>query len=451
MKKLLDNENGVSLRSINSLMTTVSIVISLMLVTATFLSSLMFRRMSVSSEDYMIWLDDASQLMNASDYLTQEVQCYTVTLERSHLDNYFYEANENRRREAALDAIPEDQRNTPAYSDLLKAMDNSLHLMEREYYAMALICNAVGADLNAYPQEIRDVKIAAEDLALSRQEKIQKAQTMVHDKEYYIEKENIRAEMNACIEDISTTTRNTQAESLDLLEKQLGVVRILIAIYTLGIMLTFFLTSKLGILPILKGVEKIDKDAPIPEIGAKEFRYLARSYNKMYDTYRESIAHLNYDVSHDALTGLYNREGYEILKGSIDIKNTTLIIVDVDDFKGINDSHGHDVGDRILQKIAASLRNNFRDDDHICRIGGDEFVVFMIHAKTGIEKLIGKKIARINKDLARTEDGLPEVSVSAGAAMGREDVTEEELFKHADEALYEVKKSGKSGWSFYRP
>ena len=154
---------------------------------------------------------------------------------------------------------------------------------------------------------------------------------------------------------------------------------------------------------------------------------------------------------HDPLTGLYNRAGYEQRMGGLDVQETALLLIDADHFKEINDEHGHEVGDRILKKIAEALRDNFRSDDCICRIGGDEFAVLMHQPDGLMEDLVTARIRNINSKLSDISDGLPATSVSVGAAFGGEAEDIERLFESADMALYERKRKGRGGVCFYRP
>ena len=160
---------------------------------------------------------------------------------------------------------------------------------------------------------------------------------------------------------------------------------------------------------------------------------------------------LSDQAMHDPLTGLYNRAGYEQLLASQDIGSTTLLLVDADCFKGINDSFGHEAGDRVLKKIADSLWSNFRSGDYVCRIGGDEFAVIMRGQNTLRIELITSRIKDVNDALADTSDGVPRISVSAGAAYGGDAESVESLFEHADAALYQRKEEGRRGCSFYQP
>ena len=169
----------------------------------------------------------------------------------------------------------------------------------------------------------------------------------------------------------------------------------------------------------------------------------------MYDVYRKSLEHLNFKASHDELTGAYNRAGYDLLLSSIDLSSTYMLLFDVDNFKGINDTYGHETGDKVLVKLVQILKNNFRSDDYICRIGGDEFVVFMVHATEKQHDLIAQKIDEINGRLADTEDGLPHASVSVGIVHGTDAANAENLFEKTDAAMYRAKQGGKSTFRFY--
>lgn len=151
----------------------------------------------------------------------------------------------------------------------------------------------------------------------------------------------------------------------------------------------------------------------------------------------------------DGLTGLYNRAGYDQLLSRLNLESTTLLLVDADKFKHINDNYGHAVGDQVLKKIGFTLRQNFRRIDCVCRIGGDEFVVLMLNSDGQEKDLLLRKVSRINRELSHTEDGLPLASVSIGIAYGGAAEDWKALFEHADQALYQVKQAGGRGCHFY--
>ena len=164
---------------------------------------------------------------------------------------------------------------------------------------------------------------------------------------------------------------------------------------------------------------------------------------------KSSLAHLDYKASHDELTGLLNRAGYDLLLSGIDMGSTYMILLDVDNFKTINDSLGHDVGDRVLVRLARILKKQFRAEDYVCRIGGDEFVVFMVHTEPVQQDLIAAKIEAINHELFEPHDGLPPVTISVGVAHGSEASDAADWFEKADEALYRAKQGGKQTSAFF--
>ena len=163
----------------------------------------------------------------------------------------------------------------------------------------------------------------------------------------------------------------------------------------------------------------------------------------------ETLQQEIYRATHDSLTSLYNRAGYDLLINSLDLKTTYLLLIDADSFKTVNDTCGHETGDRVLGKIADTIRHSFRSEDHICRIGGDEFVVFLVHTDERQKQLIISRINRINAELSAPADGLPPISISVGIAHGRDAEDPGELFERADRALYATKNNGKRGYTFY--
>ena len=153
------------------------------------------------------------------------------------------------------------------------------------------------------------------------------------------------------------------------------------------------------------------------------------------------LSRLNSLINHDELTGLYNRRGYDFLLNNVDIDTSALVLIDLNEFKKINDTYGHDVGDRALIKVANVLNRNFRAHDFVCRIGGDEFAVIMIHTEPELKDKIAAKVKNINASLkadAQKED-LPPISLSAGVVFGELHHSISEIYKQADNALYKAK------------
>ena len=438
--------DGVSLRTVNILLIAGAVIMSALVFFSTYSLSTGFRRLADVSEQQIELRKAVRELTDASDYLTEQVQRFAIMGDRQFLDAYFDEALKEHHREEALARMAAEDSVDVAYDKLQAAMNASVSLMEREYYAMRLVIDA--KHISGYPEILRSVKLSDEDRSLTPEEKMRHAAELVFDEAYYEQKDHIRIYMRASLDALEKMAYDRDASALDTLRSELAVVRIVIVLQAAAAVFLFWATSRLGIHPILNAVDRIKENDTIPEVGANEFRYLARTYNKMYEVYKKSLEHLNFKASHDELTGVYNRAGYDLLLDSIDLKSTYMILFDVDNFKSINDTYGHEIGDKVLVKLVQVLKNNFRNDDYICRIGGDEFVVFMVHTSEKQNDLIAEKIDRINRDLEQTGDGLPPTSISVGITHGSAVDEPDKLFEKTDAAMYDAKRKGKRRYTF---
>jgi two-component system cell cycle response regulator len=154
----------------------------------------------------------------------------------------------------------------------------------------------------------------------------------------------------------------------------------------------------------------------------------------------------------DALTGLNNRRYMEVhLKALMDAvrasgRPLSVVVIDVDRFKSVNDTHGHDAGDHVLREVARRIQRNTRGIDLACRLGGEEFVIVM--PDTGMERArqVGERVrACIAGEVFQVDRGLQvAVTASVGVATLGEEDTFPEMFKRADRALYAAKRGGRN-------
>lgn len=172
---------------------------------------------------------------------------------------------------------------------------------------------------------------------------------------------------------------------------------------------------------------------------------------------RLSLRQVNHLSQHDSLTGLPNRNLFAdrlqraILKARRDKRLLGLLFIDVDHFKSINDSYGHQEGDEVLKVFANRMIACIRDSDSLGRIGGDEFVVLLEglpHASGALE--VAKKIQAAVSTPITVNGTIITTTTSIGIALYPEDAhTDEGLIKCADLAMYEAKKSGRNQIYFY--
>lgn len=157
----------------------------------------------------------------------------------------------------------------------------------------------------------------------------------------------------------------------------------------------------------------------------------------------------------DAMTGLFNKAtAQRVLEDICRRDSGTLMMVDLDNFKPVNDIYGHGMGDMVLIRFAEILRSVIRTSDIAGRMGGDEFILFCRDVKG--EELVAQKAETINRLLLAAAIELmgADMGIPLGASIGAVNVPEEgrdysELFMKADKALYEVKQNGKHGSAVY--
>jgi len=152
----------------------------------------------------------------------------------------------------------------------------------------------------------------------------------------------------------------------------------------------------------------------------------------------------------DMLTGIYNRRAMdELLKKEASRTGRSaccfaIAIVDIDDFKGINDTHGHDVGDRVIRHVTACIRDNIRNHDAVGRWGGEEFLVLLTEADDAVTPRILENLRKQIAASASAATDIPSYTVSIGSACFHPGDDIETILKRADDALYQGKKSGKN-------
>jgi two-component system cell cycle response regulator len=195
-------------------------------------------------------------------------------------------------------------------------------------------------------------------------------------------------------------------------------------------------------------VRPIDNDELVARTRTQVNR--KRYEERLRSNYQESM---NAAVT-DSLTGLYNRRYLEAhfdkvcvpLIGSA--KSVSALMLDIDNFKQVNDTHGHDAGDEVLREIGIRIQNNLRGSDTAVRYGGEEFVVLMPEAPLSVAISVAERlcqsVAAMPFKVSSLADGLP-ITVSIGVATGVAGVIKlDAMLKSADEALYRAKHEGKN-------
>lgn len=186
-------------------------------------------------------------------------------------------------------------------------------------------------------------------------------------------------------------------------------------------------------------------------LGTLMYAYSKRSFS-FYQRMIESNQKLKYMASHDFLTKVYNaRTYYEICDRLIQVAQRektpfAVLFIDLDHFKKINDTLGHEAGDIVLQKVALCLTQNIRKSDALGRIGGEEFSIFLPNTNLAGALLLGEKLRKSIEELSPIYQQAPiPITGSIGVAPSKSShQCIGDIQKEADQAMYLAKKSGRN-------
>jgi diguanylate cyclase (GGDEF)-like protein len=184
-----------------------------------------------------------------------------------------------------------------------------------------------------------------------------------------------------------------------------------------------------------------------------ELRELAEGFNAMAENLQAQHAELVTASTHDSLTGCLNHRQFimdfdrEFSRVNRYKDNLSLLMVDLDHFKSVNDSYGHPAGDVVLQKVAEAMNTQLRASDTLYRYGGEEFVILLPETDSRGALTVAESIRRKVADTAIVVDGQQTVTitVSIGVACFPQDTEkQEDLLKKADQAVYVAKNNGRN-------
>jgi diguanylate cyclase (GGDEF)-like protein/PAS domain S-box-containing protein len=172
---------------------------------------------------------------------------------------------------------------------------------------------------------------------------------------------------------------------------------------------------------------------------------------------KEFARHLEYLVDHDFLTGLFNRRHFEqeLAKETERVARYgapgAVLVIDIDNFKDVNDTFGHKAGDDVLKGVAGLLRERLRHTDIVARLGGDEFAVLLTQTDADhAQSVAGELVKALGRQMAVLADHSIHITASIGLSLF-DRLTDIEVLAYADLAMYEAKETGRNRFAMYRP
>lgn len=435
---------GISLKLLSWIISIFVLIFSGLLSTSLILISVENQKVTKSNENYIAIKQASNDVQLASDYLTSQVRLFVVNADKEYMDLYFEEANDTQRRQKAIETVHKLTEGTTihdqVHESLSKAVDESMDLMNLEFFAMKLICVDESIPCSMY-KEVYDVDVSSVP-AENRKSEAVKA---VLGTEYGEKKKIITKNVNDAfkiVDDLIGKNTEHEAKNLkNLIFFQTAVIFAHIVFVVVVILLIFFLIIR----PMNVAFVAIESKQEVHVHANREFNYIVDAYNEAR-TYNEKVKEkLTYEAEHDKLTNLYNRTGYVSLYKRMRLSRALYMLIDIDKFKEINDKYGHDIGDRVLIRVAELLEEEFSEDNaFVFRIGGDEFTVLIENADESVDETIVERCESINNVLALGTGKIPGINLSFGIAHGDEDDTTDSLYRKADKAMYKAKKSQKN-------
>ena len=417
---------GFSLKLVAWLISIFAVLISGLLVFSVVYISQKNEELNVSTQNYITIKNAANDVQLASDDLTNDVRLFVTTTKKEYMDSYFEEANVTQRRDKALIVIHELTEDSPVHETVHNAIETAVNesknLMNLEFKAMKLICVDEGIDCSEYP-EVNNYTI---DPSLALVDYFDEAMESVFGDEYIESKNTIISNVDKAINaiDISMDENIKKSESY---------LKTLIVFQSTIIFINIIFMAEVRVK------------------SNKEFNYLADVYNRVRKANEDIKDSLKYEAEHDKLTGLYNRTGYDRIFKSMNLDKAIFVLLDIDKFKEVNDTLGHEMGDKVLIRTANVIKKYFSDEStYLCRIGGDEFAIIIDNAGTEMNDVVVDKCEKMDEEISRAEGNIPGTSLSIGIAHGTVRDTTDTLFRKADAALYKIKNAGRAGVSLFK-
>lgn len=408
-----------------------------------------FRNVEDVTDEYILFQNSVFALKKDVNEFSDRTKAFIVSHDLEDVVLYFNEKQMSQlRRQSPTD--PENNiTDKEALHHLQSADDLSERLMHEQSYAMRLILEADGQPEDTYPTALRSIQLNDIDKALAPKGKEQRAKDIIFGPACSTLLDQINTQLKLYNDTVTEIIFNKQISNESRLKMSVSSRQQFILLM-MGILLLVMLFIFLFVLkPINTLITNIRYGQLADDGGAYELQFLADTYNQYRQKMDEVNQKLIYDASHDTLTGLFNRGAYEKFNDPSGKANVALIIIDVDNFKEINDTYGHEIGDKVLARVGQVLRHSFREGDKACRMGGDEFSILMQGIDSTKVDIVRNKVALAARILAEPEKDVPAITISVGVAFSDCVIKRENLFRAADFALYKIKQNGRNGCGFY--
>ena len=441
MKEKAKLVGGIRISRLNIILIAVALIIALLMVLSMYQTTDRFNEIVDVTDDYLTSQSAAGMLSDLSASLAEQSLAFVNTGSPDLAQAW---AGQYAAISAQLDAYHREIGESSPDAFMGTAIRVFRLNAATELRAMRLAAEDLPMWPDAFPELIRTAELTEEEASLSPEAKKAAARALLTSEEFQRNQDLIVSSVDDSHRMSSEQGQIRAARTAQEVHAIISRQKLLIFFFVVFAFVALLLNQILIIRPVQQGVEKLDKQERLPIRGSYEMRHLSKVYNDVLEDNAHKTEALSYTASHDALTGLHNRASFDKAYKTYQNDTVGIVLVDIDHFKSFNDDYGHDTGDRVLRLVADNLRSHFRTEDHISRIGGDEFCVIMPNTCQSQADIIIDKIRKINRELAshpEENENLPPVSISAGIAFWDRSNPKSTLLKDADSMLLALKHS----------
>ncbi len=200
---------------------------------------------------------------------------------------------------------------------------------------------------------------------------------------------------------------------------------------------------------VLGLVRNMVKEAQLIRQSTISFNGALASAEQEIERLKNQLEETKQEALYDALTGLCNRRYFDSeLSSKAELETLSLMVIDIDHFKKINDNYGHQMGDMVLKAVARKLQNCCRDHAQIFRYGGEEFAVLLPHndfkQARHLAEVMRRTVEKVSVKDRRSGQVLGDITVSIGVAQKQPKEALDQLLERADKSLYQAKNLGRN-------
>ena len=447
-KESKDAQEGFSpsVRVIDALLVTVGMLMTVAGIIA--LLTLLNARTSTADlrDRYEDCVDATTDLALSCYDLTSYARIFVLTGNEEYFDRYYNEYFRVKRREYAVETLKRSGVGSDATQLLIDAYRTSGELIATELHAMAVVAHSL--DLDPMPQVLTEVNLTPKESKAGPVEARDLGEELLFSADYDALRSKLNNQIDDCAKALKTEMRSERAKTVATEEQQQTTLLVVLGSLLLLLVVVGLTNRGLVLVPLRNIERRIQNDEPFDIEGSREIRKVARAYNTLYGENKNRTLLLERMAQTDPLTGLYNRGSFDQVLSQF-TPDMALLAVDVDLFKEINDRYGHEVGDKVLQKVASELRRAFDDQDYCCRIGGDEFAVVVVDSGRESRLEITTLLKGVYENLRDGSGETPAVTLSIGIAFGSDVPEGVTVYHAADKALYAAKRNGRNQYAIY--